>query len=228
MSVTPFELTILVGILFAVMGLLLGFHKNKTAIIFLVLASIVSIYAGFLYRQEQQSALPVLIPADDPNPPNPCDSPPPSDALIIYLGNSVVYARAEKFPYTILKIGEEHALTMNKTDKGTISLNATVRTSDGRIVATIQENKFHINPNNYFRKESDSHTLTVYGQEGQRVLYVRYLNPSAIKVLGIFNHPDGGQHPAVLVEEEEMKVGNAIFSRNCFGLAGGGGALSFY
>ena len=74
---------------------------------------------------------------------------------------------------------------------------------------------FFNNPSNYFRRERpDHHTLIVFDQQGQRTLYVRHINSSAIKVLGTFHTPRG------IIRIEENRVvfpGNKVFTGFCFG-----------
>ena len=90
-----------------------------------------------------------------------------------------------------------------------------VYSADGRIVAHVIDNEFHVNPNNYFRMERrDRHTLLVYDQRARLVLSVRYLNPLAIKLLGVFNYP--GRLPVIIGEHQTLIAGNR-FSRYCFG-----------
>ncbi len=107
-------------------------------------------------------------------------------------------------------------LTINKNVEG-IAVSANIFGPDGRIVAQMIENKFHINPNNYYRTEQDEHTLVVYDQYARKVLDVRFLNPSSVRVLGIFHCP--GQSP-ITIEESVVKIGNRPYmSMGCLGEA---------
>jgi hypothetical protein len=51
-------------------------------------------------------------------------------------------------------------------------------------------------------------------QEDRQVLKVTYLNPSAIKILGIFNLP--GIHP-ITIEENEQVIGSSHSTMSCSG-----------
>ena len=130
----------------------------------------------------------VLVPADKPMPPNPCDGLAPANAFFIFLGNSASFTI--RFPHTVIRIGNDNILTVDK--KGDqISVSARVFSRDGRIVAAIKDNEFFINPNNYFRRERpDRHTLVVFDQMNQKVLDVEYLNSRGVRFLGVFNHPN--------------------------------------
>jgi hypothetical protein len=103
-----------------------------------------------------------LVPADEPTPPNPCWSM-PKDAMLILLGNSAAWGTF--FPQTIVKIRNERVLTMNEVD-GRIALSGKFFSSDGKIVAELRDNRFYVNPNNYFRVDRpDSHSLIVFDQQ---------------------------------------------------------------
>jgi hypothetical protein len=153
-----------------------------------------------------------LLPASDPSPLNHCPDQMPNNALTVYLGNSVAYA--SRFPYPVIKLGGEEVLSINRSPSG-LSITATIRSKDGRIVAGIRDNKFIINPNNYWYKERpDKHTLAVHDQTGQRALYVRFLNKSAIKILGTFTHPCGA---FAVLGEESQQIGGRRLTRFCAG-----------
>lgn len=154
----------------------------------------------------------LLIPATDPSPPTPsCLDKMPPDAVAFYLGNNVIFPN--EFPFIVLRVGDEDLLIVHKTPEG-LALSATVRSPDNKVVAIIIDNEFYKNPLNYFRREArrDRHTLKVYDQENREVLNVRYLNPSAIKVTGIFRTR---RFPPVLVSEDNVISGTREFSGNC-------------
>lgn|GEM_PF-4495929 len=149
---------------------------------------------------QQQEVTGLLSPADEPIPPNPCSELPPmpfggrpgglpSGATIVLLGNSASFGTS--FPQTVIKIGDDSVLTMDKID-GRIAISAKLFSRDGRIVAEIEKNQFFINPNNYFRKEHpDEHSLVIFDQEGVEVLNVRFVNPTTIRFVGVIRHPKG-------------------------------------
>jgi hypothetical protein len=111
-------------------------------------------------------------------------------------------------------VRKESVLSIGKSGSG-MTVSAKVFSRDGRIVAQIVDNGFFINPNNFFRRERpDKSTLVVYDQEGRQVLVVRYLNPSAVKILGIFNFP--GISP-IIIEENQQAFEGVVVSRYCFG-----------
>ena len=136
----------------------------------------------------------------------------PKGAIALFLGNSLAYTSS--FPHTVIKVGGEQALVIDK-NKGGIAIYAKLFSEDGRIVAELKNNEFYVNPNNYFRIERpNQHALIVYDQSGQQALNVEFLNPSAIKLLGKFYFPS---RPPIIIEEEWMSYGGVKMSNNTFG-----------
>lgn len=190
---------------------------NRIGVIWSVFATVVFALAAvtFFLTETEVSALKSLsgelIPANEAEPANPCRAVPPN-ALRIFLGNSASWTESDE--HTILSIGEEDILTMRRTTKG-LSVSSRVFSADGRIVAQLSNNVFHVNPNNYFRIERpDHHSLSVYDQKGQNVLNVRFINPSAISVLGIFRVPG---HMPVVISPNAIHIGGNTLSHACFG-----------
>ena len=91
----------------------------------------------------------VLVPGNESTPSNPCNNI-PSNAIILLFGNSAAYTT--KFPHTVIQVGKQNLLTIDKQDEK-ITISAKFFSKDGRIVAELERNKFYINPNNYFRKD---------------------------------------------------------------------------
>jgi hypothetical protein len=168
-----------------------------------------SILYQSVFSETERSGL--LRPASELTPINPC-SPIPADAIVLLFGNSASYT--SKSDQTFLRVGDVDLLSIHPKPGG-MSVSAKIYSSDMKIVAQIKDNKFHLNPSNYFRRERpDWHTLEVFDQQGDRVLHVRYLNNSAIKVLGKFHSPKG----IVEITEDEVLLPNeGRLSATCFG-----------
>lgn len=104
-------------------------------------------------------------------------------------------------------------LSINKTPDG-LAVSAKIFSADEKIVAELEDNEFHINPNNYFKiKRPDSSTLVVYDQKADIVLNVRFLNPHAIRVSGVFRAP---QRKPIIINNDEVIP---LFGKStiCFG-----------
>ena len=164
----------------------------------------------------------VLIPGNGPTPSHPCQAQFQSviqnrniklsdDAVTIQYGNSAALLD-KKLKFTLIRAGTDDLLSITKTPDG-ISVSAKVFSSDSRIIAQIIENRFHINPNNYFRIERpDPHTLTVYDQQANRVLHVEFINKHVIKAGGVFHHVSGS---LIVIDESSIKFGNNVLSNYC-------------
>jgi hypothetical protein len=160
-----------------------------------------------------------LIPANDPTPPNPCGEIPPNAVLLLF-GNSAAYTTSTAAGIIKLISGED-ILSFERTSDG-LYVNATVRNSDNRQVAKITRNVLRVEANdNYYRERPDQHSVVVLDPNDRIVLYVRYLNPSAIKILGIFHNPG---HQSVIIEDDEQMIGTGKYSQMCFGAIPKGGA----
>ncbi|MBI3609745.1 MAG: hypothetical protein HY204_03475 [Nitrospirae bacterium] len=150
----------------------------------------------------------VLQPANDPTPITRCNI--PSNFFTVYIGKSAFFS--DQFPHTVLRVASEDLISFGK-EADAIYLTAKIFSADHRIVATIDKNKFDINPNNYFRIERpDSHTLIVYDQQARQVLNVRYLNSSSIKLIGTFHFPN---YEPIIIGEDKVMIGTNSFIIGC-------------
>lgn len=162
-------------------------------------------------RQIVQSDL--LLPGDEktPNLHIPCGRPPgvPEKAVTIAKGEMVLLvgdfaiSTAEK-SFVVLKLYGKDLLTMTRVDNG-ISVSTDIWDEEGKILATIENNQFRVNPNKTIPLiRPDPHTLIVEDERKVCVLSVRFLNPSTIKIGGIFRA--GGRY-AVIVGKNEITFG---------------------
>ena len=163
-------------------------HIPATGLALLLIATV------FLISLVAQPQLPLneteihgwLTPANDPLPPdNACAhfSLPSPNSFFLLLGESGVYDAD-----TAIKICGHAVLWVDYRDDKVFP-DADI--FDGRILAQIRNGEFFLNPNNYFRRERpDAHTLVVYDQMAKERLNIRFLNPHAIQITGIFTYPD--------------------------------------
>lgn len=219
MQLAVFTLCTASGIGLVIFGVIYSSHKIG-AIWFLFFPSVlIALIAGCLQWHVLVSAPPpthmndqqpnetttsgLLVPADEPTPPNPCGLI-PGDAMLVILGNSASWGTA--FPQTIIKIGNDKMLTMDEI-AGRIAISGKFFSRDGKIVAELKDNEFYINPNNYFRKKRpDTHSLVVYDQESTEVLNVRFINAHTIKFTGVIRHP----RATVVISETQGLFRNTI------------------
>jgi hypothetical protein len=209
--VLPFIFTLTLGLFFYFL------NKNKpevwlwlgfTAFVIVGLFVVALIHEK-VFSETATSGL--LRPASEATPPNPCPAI-PKGAIILLFGHSASYTTASHL--TVIKVAGEDLLSIDRKNGG-IAVSAKIYSADRRMVAEIIDNKFHINPSNFLRRERpDHHTLEIFDQQGQRVLYVRHLNSSAIKVLGTFHSTRG----IVRIDENELVLPvGPRFRRLCLG-----------
>ena len=157
----------------------------------------------------------LLVPADEPDPPLP-DScyrlqGVPSDALRVYLGGNGAYATTDHV--TVLTVKGTDLLDLRRTPNG-LAINAKTFSEDGKIIAEVIDNRFYVNPGNFFRMEKpDTHSIIVYDTSDRKVLDIRYINSHSVKVLGIFQVPGA---PPLIVGERELSFGGLHATESCF------------
>jgi hypothetical protein len=156
----------------------------------------------------------LLTPARDPNPaaPSSCGDA-PSGAIRLYFGSSgLAFTTGQSS--TIVAFDGDPVLQIKRQAEG-ISVNAKIFSQDKRIVAEIKNNRFTLNPNNYFRRERpDKHTLVVIDQEDREVLRIRYVNRLSVKLTGVFFYP---RKSPIRIQEGRTVVGNSVLSDFCLG-----------
>lgn len=154
----------------------------------------------------------ILTPDNKPTPVNSMCTDIPNNAIMFFLGNSLAYTRT--FPHTIIEVGGQPLLVIDKQNEN-ITVSAKFFSADGNIVAELKDNRFFINPNNYFRIERpDEHTLIVYDQQGNQNINIHFLNQNSIKLLGQFHLPN---RPPIIISEEFYRYGGMQMSGVCFG-----------
>lgn len=109
----------------------------------------------------------------------------PKDAMRVYLGGTVVFTHAKE--QRILEILGHPLLSVRRSEDG-ILLDAEVYDSEGKIVATIEDNAPRPSTESYLAERPDRHTFTVRDLENREVLRVRYVNETCIVVTGIFRY----------------------------------------
>jgi hypothetical protein len=135
-----------------------------------------------------------------------------AEDFMVFLGSSLGYTKT--FPWRVVTAAGEDLLLLNKNKIG-VSISGKFLSSDGKIIATIENNKFRINERNYFEiKRPNKHSLIVYDQEGTKALDIYYLNPNVVKILGVFRQMNT---PPLIVNEDEIIFGSNILKMQCYG-----------
>jgi hypothetical protein len=144
-----------------------------------------------------------LIPDNYPTPPNPCGSVPPSEKIAL-VGSLATTFPQELKSFSLIRIGGEDVLSVEENAPSGIVINAVIRNENNELVATITKNIFHSYAPNDYDVRSNDHSIQIIDSHDVMILYVRYLNPQAIKVLGTFRSAD---HRRVRVDEGRFFIG---------------------
>ena len=199
---------------------IIGFGVGATLLVWIGVVILLRQIPGVESKVMESELHGVLIPAEEPNPPHPCDEamrqmsegkPLTPNAVAIHFGNSAALLN-EIDKFVVIQVGDEELLSVQEGKDG-LSVSAKVFSADSRIVAQIVDNEFHVNPNNYFRiSRPDRHSLVVYDQQATEVLNVHFLNPHLVTVLGVFRHP---RARLITIRENAVKAGGMIISGSC-------------
>jgi hypothetical protein len=161
----------------------------------------------------------ILIPANDPMPDTP-DFVIEPDRKAMFVGPFITSFPIELKSFSLIQIGGEDVLAVEWNSDLGIVINATIRNENGELIAAITKNVFHSYAPNDYTVTSDDHSILILNSKDEIVLYVRYLNPRAIKAMGIFNHPG---HRTVRVEEGRYFIGKSEIAARIYGKAAGDG-----
>jgi hypothetical protein len=164
-----------------------------------------------------------LRPAKELTPPNACHDI-PKGALTIILGNQTAYAT--KFPITVMSINGKPVLTLDKNQAGEAAITTNIYDEKEWIVVKIKDNEIKIDNDVFsYDKHNGFNRLTIeikYRKE--MVLDVHYLNPSTLKIMGIFRLPG---NPTLRVTTDGAYFKNSMTGGNCVGMHGGGTMFAF-
>lgn len=179
-----------------------------TAFCILSLAVYYSLWVSVREDKSPFEASGYLVAAKDPFVQDECSQLIPAEAFRVYLGNSTIWTSGiAPLPspgslYPVILTGDTPILSVQKSHEGYIYLSASVIGDDGKFMAKINQNEFIRNPHTtwYQKVSDDKSTLSIYDDRDREVLYVRYMNPQAIKVRGRFNYP--GRKTLVITDTE--------------------------
>jgi hypothetical protein len=125
----------------------------------------------------------VLLPANDPDPSGACNA--KDTALKLFFGPQTIIADAQSL--SIIKVHDRELIGIERDANDKVVLNADIRNSDGKVVALVSRNVFHVNRNNIidslFSRSRDRSTITLTDEFGNR-LKIRYLNKHSMEFSG--------------------------------------------
>lgn len=157
-----------------------------------------------------------LFPGTEPLPALAAKCKVPADALMVSFGSNLGWAT--NMPHTIIQMGGDPILSIDR-DRASASLIITVlRIFDDRndIIAKIDKDGFWVRGDTRM-KRPDRSSLIVFDHNDSEVLNIRFLNPRAISVTGIFRHTHV-RFPVILTPEY-MEINTNKLIGNCMGEA---------
>jgi len=144
-----------------------------------------------------------LQPGNDPTPPIPCNPRPPDTALKIFIGKNVAFQRDATIKKLIaIRVGSCPVATMEQTAAG-IAVTASMYNSSGKLIVRIADGVMHIMTNGITRatRNGDLSTLIVTDDSRNELLYIRYLNPTTLRIKGTFGCPG---HALVQITDDKV------------------------
>lgn len=130
---------------------------------------------------------------NEPTPPNACDVIPPERRRaanpIILLG-SIAMIAGSPTAYNAISLGSCTPLSIRHTDSGT-AVTADLYSGEGKLIGTLRDNGYSIQGNQQLivERSADLSTLVVHDHQGHELLYIRILNPRAVRIRGILACP---------------------------------------
>lgn len=167
-------------------------------------------YAVWLHLQPPPPTGP-LRPAQDPSPENDCPQKPGPRDLLVAFGTDRVVARGNG-PVTPLYVADCPVLSL-KRGTGGLMVDASFYDWNNDIAFRIENNVYEpYAPLQLYAWRPDPSTLIVLDRFEKEVLYVRYLNPHAVRVRGRFLC---GEAPQAVIHDNRILVGgvrmNGVF-----------------
>ncbi len=175
-----------------------------------ILAASLGGYGIWLHLQPPTPTGP-LQPANDPPPGNNCpDKPGPRDLLVAF-GTDRVVAQGDG-PVTPITVADCPALSLKRGKSG-LMVNASFYDWNNDIAFRIEDNVYEpFAPLQLYSWRPDPSTLIVLDRFEKEVLYVRYLNPHAVRIRGRFLC---GEAPQAVIQDNQILVGgvrmNGVF-----------------
>jgi hypothetical protein len=148
-----------------------------------------------------------LVPDNLPTPDNPCldpDVPESKQPVFLLLEDNATFAT--RFPHTVVAVngGAKPVIRLDKDTSGRIAVILNVFDKEGKIVAWLDAEGFHVNPNNISnpeQKRPDTHTLIVLNQYKEEALYVHYLNKHVIVLAATLWFPEIRKNVPLVIEK---------------------------
>lgn len=180
------------------------------------------LFAGYWYIEKREiEVTTVLYPGNWPMPAMAAACKPPKRAIVVSAGTNIAWSTKNSF--ALLKMDGETSIGVTRSGSGPLEITSLMLRDFDRTVIATRDSKAPIWLSPSVRRERpDKSTLIVFNRYGDRVLFLRYLNPSAIEISGNFYGRTGGW---VKISDADVDVMTNRFSGGCFGMQGGGTAF---
>jgi hypothetical protein len=132
--------------------------------------------SGWLYPANEVVAVPC-----------PKDMISPNDVIVLMGREGYVGA---VFPVTLLAIGCDKVISLDRDVNGRIALTLTVLDREGKVVVDLERGHFDVNKNNYFKidRKGSRSTLAVVDQYKQEVLYLHFANKNVLLARALLHY----------------------------------------
>ena len=185
-----------------------------------VIFSSVSLYMRNVNLEKELSSNEgVLLPGNDNVDTHDC-LPPDASAVGLYIGPHTFYVH--DIPQRIITISGKLLLAVKRQKGSLVITTLRLYPEVGDIFARIDENGFWVSPG-IRKKRPDLHTLIICDGSDEEALNIRYANPRAIQINGIFHY----EGKTILIRPNYFQMDgfsgpggvcskNAVFSRSIF------------
>jgi hypothetical protein len=148
-----------------------------------------------------------LKPAHEPMPEHWCNKL-VANSFRIYFGDYLVVVH--EFPNRVLSIASENMLILDRDIAGHIIIKSLTVFDGDQLTAKVDDHGWQAKS---FKKTEDQSTLIVYNHDDE-ALRLQYLNPNAIRLSGIFQHPKS-QTKVVVRPDSELNLPGTPVTSNC-------------
>lgn len=154
-----------------------------------------------------------LLPANEPSPPMTCVQAADANDLVIAFGSNRVIAKGQG-PFVPLGMGECRGPVITRAGNG-ILVDAPGYDWNNDLAWHVRANRLDFNGVPGLRaRRPDAHSLVLLDRFDHEVLYVRYLNPGAVKLRGRFLC---AEQPQVVFDDARVLVGGVRIGGVMFG-----------
>src|SRR5579859_649822 len=130
--------------------------------------------------------------------------------IAIIFGHNVVSSVADNF--TLLSLGGNSLIEVQRLNGHIAITLRAIDDRDNRVVEIVHDGYKVDKYSHAFVKKPDKSTLLVEDHLGNILVNIRFLNPNAISLQGVFRYPT---YPTLSIKQDEVEIGNFIFDYNC-------------